>query len=321
MIEITETKIRNWADKLKIENLVLAEQDFRLTQTLKDIYSNVFLKERIYLKGGTAINKFYFGKTSRLSIDLDFNAIGEKESLLKERKEMENNIISILKEEDSSYIFKIKRKYELLTITVYYKPIFGVKQKIKIEISTIERVPILGKRERGRDFSVNTYTIEEILATKIRAVFERLKGRDIYDLHLASFFDLNKKLLRKLVLYYFYRSGKVFNPKIFFKNIEEKFLSKRHIDDVSVFIRGDVKFSMEKAMERILKFYSFLGNLDENDEKFLVLAKTMLGEEVGKKKQLVKDIKHPLALLFKNLPITERAKKMNLQEFKIFRKR
>ena len=48
----------------------LAELDYRLTQTLAAIYSDPWLRETLYLKGGTALNKLFFPATNRLSIDL-----------------------------------------------------------------------------------------------------------------------------------------------------------------------------------------------------------------------------------------------------------
>jgi len=65
MIEITRIKIENWASVLKIENLILAEHDYRILFLLKDIYSHPFLSNRLCLKGGTAINKLFLKETSR----------------------------------------------------------------------------------------------------------------------------------------------------------------------------------------------------------------------------------------------------------------
>jgi len=93
MLELTQTRIRKWADTLKIKDLRLAELDLRLLNALKAICSDSFLSERLYLKGGTVLNKLYLKETARLSVDLDFNAIGEKEQVLQERKAIRLRII------------------------------------------------------------------------------------------------------------------------------------------------------------------------------------------------------------------------------------
>ncbi|MCD6092542.1 MAG: nucleotidyl transferase AbiEii/AbiGii toxin family protein [Candidatus Aenigmarchaeota archaeon] len=178
MIEITRIKIENWASVLKIENLILAEHDYRILFLLKDIYSHPFLSNRLCLKGGTAINKLFLKETSRLSIDLDFNIIGEKEQVFKERKEIKGKLIEMLRRQKMEKI-EVKSRYEELTVSGRYKPIFGEKQKIKLEISYIERIPILDPVEKEMKIPlgkirVKTYRIEELLATKIRALYDRV---------------------------------------------------------------------------------------------------------------------------------------------------
>lgn len=326
MIEITRIKIENWASVLKIENLILAEHDYRILFLLKDIYSHPFLSNRLCLKGGTAINKLFLKETSRLSIDLDFNIIGEKERVFKERKEIKGKLIEMLRRQKMEKI-KVKSRYDELTVSGRYKPIFGEKQKIKLEISYIERIPILDPVEKEMKIPlgkirVKTYRIEELLATKIRALYDRLKGRDIYDLYFSSFIDFDKILLKKLVLFYFYKSGKIFNPKIFFRNIEDKFLSEKFIDDVSIFIKPTTEFSIKNNIKRILEFYSFLKEFDEHDKKFILLAEKLLGMELSSKNlKLIKNINYPLDFLFDDLEISERARKMTIEEIKPMKKK
>jgi len=326
MIEITRIKIENWASVLKIENLILAEHDYRILFLLKDIYSHPFLSNRLCLKGGTAINKLFLKETSRLSIDLDFNIIGEKEQVFKERKEIKGKLIEMLRRQKMEKI-EVKSRYEELTVSGRYKPIFGEKQKIKLEISYIERIPILDPVEKEMKIPlgkirVKTYRIEELLATKIRALYDRLKGRDIYDLYFSSFIDFDKILLKKLVLFYFYKSGKIFNPKIFFRNIEDKFLSEKFIDDVSIFIKPTTEFSIKNNIKRILEFYSFLKEFDEHDKKFILLAEKSLGMELSSKNlKLIKNINYPLDFLFDDLEISERARKMTIEEIKPMKKK
>jgi len=255
------------------------------------------------------IYKFYLQKTARLSVDLDFNAIGSKEEVVAERNNVRDKIIELLKEQDDGYAMKKKDTYEQTTIKLGYTPAFGPsKQYMKIEISNIERFHVLGKAIKeynvpdSKDrIMINTYTIEELIATKLRALYDRLKGRDIYDLYFLSSFDFDKTLVRKLVLYYFYRSKKIFNSNLFFKNVTDKFKLGKYIDDVSTFIRADVVFSIDDGVERLLSSYSFLREFDGRDDDFLSLARYLLGKPV--KKTFIKrilEIEYPLRHLFKN---------------------
>lgn len=132
--------LRTWADEQHIPDLTLAELDYRLTHAPGAIFSDRFLRDRLCLKGGTALNKLFFPAVNRLSVDLDFNAVGPR-------------------------------------------------QHFKLEMSFIERVPILGQLSKllampaaEPAVAVSTYQLEELAATKLRALYGRRKGRDIYDL-------------------------------------------------------------------------------------------------------------------------------------------
>jgi predicted nucleotidyltransferase component of viral defense system len=63
------------------------EKVHRLIKILIFINNNAFLKDRLVLKGGTALNLVIF-KLPRLSvdIDLDFHSYQDKEKVMKERK-------------------------------------------------------------------------------------------------------------------------------------------------------------------------------------------------------------------------------------------
>jgi hypothetical protein len=68
------------------------------------------------------------------------------------------------------------------------------RMRLKLEINTREQFAILDYQQRPMTvdspwFSgkaqVTTYALEELLGTKLRALYQRKKGRDLYDLWLA----------------------------------------------------------------------------------------------------------------------------------------
>ena len=63
--------------------------------------------------------------------------------------------------------------------------------RLKVEINTREHVAVLGHAERrlsvrsrwfDRTGSIRTFELDELLATKLRALYQRKKGRDLFDL-------------------------------------------------------------------------------------------------------------------------------------------
>ncbi len=51
-MRLTQHLLRVWADEGGIPDLTLAELDYRLTQALAAIYTDAYLQDRLYLKGG-----------------------------------------------------------------------------------------------------------------------------------------------------------------------------------------------------------------------------------------------------------------------------
>jgi predicted nucleotidyltransferase component of viral defense system len=326
MIKLTDHDLKVWADEQNLPDPLFAELDYRLVKTLEAIYNDPYLSKRLCMKGGTAINKLYLLETSRLSVDLDFNHIGPKEEVLKERPEIRLKLTELLTKLDSSYEIHSEHRYELTRIKTRYKTVNGTTANFKIEISHVERFPIISPVEKPIQTptgaaNILTYTLEELTATKIRALLERSKGRDIYDLYFISKLNPNPTITRKMFLYYFYRSRKVFNPKIHYKSLTAKYSGKNINDDVSPFVKPAVVFNLKKAAKDVIKQYVFITQFDQPDRDFLNLAGLLLGKNIPKKgKERVENVDKPLKLLFDELKISKEASEITSEEIKIYRR-
>lgn len=246
----------------------------------KAIYTNSYLRDRLYLKGGTALNKLYLPGPNRLSVDLDFNAIGPKEQVLRERTQIGEAVAAVLGQQDLTYDLTYRWRYDQVTLYAHYVPLSGTaRQRLKLEISFIERFPIQGRAEHtlsaiDEPVVVNTYHLEELTSTKLRALYDRRKGRDIYDLYCISGFDLNQVAVRKMVLYYFCRANKVFHYPTFVNNVERKMSERGFGDDVLGLIRLGSELDWRVVCEQVLAWVAFLGDLDERDHLFLFIFST-----------------------------------------------
>ncbi|MFW6082930.1 MAG: nucleotidyl transferase AbiEii/AbiGii toxin family protein [Chloroflexota bacterium] len=315
-MEVTTRAVRTWADERGIPDLTLAELDYRLEHALQAIYADPFLENRLFLKGGTALNKFYLPNQGRLSVDLDFNAVGPREQVLEERTRFSQRVMNALEQQDRAYEFAYRWRYEQATVYARYTPLTGVaQQRLKVEISFIERFAILGPERRTLSVlpskggvTVNTYHLEELASTKLRALYSRRKGRDIYDLFHIADCDLNRAAVRKMVLYYFYRANQIFHYPTFVANVEQKMARRSFRDDVRGLIRTGGSWDWSAASERVLDHYVYLGDLDDRDRVFLDLAKYLLQKPYPKASlRTVEGIEHPLAWLMEGLSISEEA--------------
>lgn len=278
------------------------------------------------MKGGTAINKLYLLGTSRLSVDLDFNHIGPKEEVLKERAVIRERITELLKKQDSSYQIHSEHRYEQTRIKSRYKTVAGPTWSFKIEISHVERFSIISPVKKPIKTAdgmaeVLTYTLEELTSTKLRALLERFKGRDVYDLYFISQLKPDQTLIRKMFLHYFYRSRKVFNPKVHYKNLIGRYEGNKYNDDVTDFIKPTVTFDLYKAAKEVISYYSFINAFDPFDKDFLNLAGILLGKRVPKESILrLKTVDKPLKLLFDNINISKEALEISRDEIKLFKR-
>lgn len=223
------------------------EQDLLLSQAICEIANDDLLGEELSLRGGTAFHKLFLETPYRYSEDLDYvrsteGGIGDVLDRLRE-------IGDRLGYEVASKI----RKYP--KVLWKYTSSNGISSKIKIEINTFERSPALGLHyiEHEVDSSyykgsakVRTFQKEELVATKIRALYQRSKGRDLYDIWLALT-ELNLSSERILEAFPIYKPEKM-NAKDSIDNLHRKLDDKQFTGDIYNLIRTDApEYNVHKA--------------------------------------------------------------------------
>jgi len=192
---VTKAELVSIARKQKLP-LGMIEKDFVLTLVLREIYNSQF-KNTLVFKGGTALHKLYLHK--RLSVDLDFTALGEFDI------DVFRNILLI--KEINSEIRKIRAFENSVSIDLKYISLLNYPDSIKIDISLREN-PLLELKEVAvhspyfPDFPVLTFQIEEIASEKMRALIQRKRPRDYLDMWLLlkelEFKDFEKLAEKKL---------------------------------------------------------------------------------------------------------------------------
>jgi hypothetical protein len=212
------------------------------------------------------------------------------------------------------------------TIHAVYRSSDGQNRKLKVEISHVERFPIVEPvvksftipSERREKCDVPTYSLDELLATKYRALFTRAKARDIYDIYQALKLGINEVLVKKMFIYYMFRAGKVYNPKLDFAAVRKRLLNKQYVDDVTGYVRQGVNFSLDEAAAFILKDSNFLEELDSRDRAFIDLARFLLKKQGMPKSNVdVTAMENPLDKLFPpDISITQAARKITLEQMK-----
>ncbi len=176
----------------------------RLIELLNAFRSHPFLKNRIVLKGGTALNLFVF-ELPRLSVDIDLNYVGsaDREVMLAEREKVEQAITAICGREGFT-IRRVPDAHAGGKWRLGYTNALDRNANLEIDVVFTLRVPLWPIQMRdshpvgsfmARDIPV--LDIHELAAGKLGALFTRHASRDLFDAHaLLGQDNLDREKLR-----------------------------------------------------------------------------------------------------------------------------
>jgi len=182
---IPQAMINHWKQHAPWPQESQVEQDLILSRALVEIFQDVTLSQRLALRGGTALHKLYVDKPMRYSEDID---------LVQHTAGPIGPILDGLREKLDPVLGKPRRENNLGTVTLLSRmeseipPI--VPLKLKVEINSREHFDVLGITAKRLDIrspwfeggaDIKTYSLDELLGTKLRALYQRRKGRDLFD--------------------------------------------------------------------------------------------------------------------------------------------
>jgi predicted nucleotidyltransferase component of viral defense system len=129
--------------------------------------------------------------------------------------------------------------------------------RIKIEVNTREHFAVFPIRKKtylvqSRWFSgeckVSTYSLEELLATKLRAFYQRKKGRDLFDLWYGLTKGKTKpgKIAQAFRCYVEFQGLKITRKQLR-KNLLLKIKDRNFTSDTIPLLRPDIDYSAKDA--------------------------------------------------------------------------
>ena len=214
------------------------EQDLLLSQAICEISNNQLLGNELVFRGGTAFHKLFLTKPYRYSEDLDYvrKSAGGIGPITKELTELGRDLG-----------FRVNTKMGMYPKVIWkFEYNSGIPGKIKIEINTYERSPVFPLQQKPyavnssyyqAEASVQTFQIEELIASKLRALYQRSKGRDLFDIWLALT-ELELEPLRILEAFPAYLPEKVTAEKMI-TNLEDKLSNKGFCSDMDNLMRNN----------------------------------------------------------------------------------
>jgi len=256
---IPKPYIAEWQDYAPWKQFYQVEQDLVISRTLVEIFSDEFLKENLAFRGGTALHKLYLHPASRYSEDIDLVQI--KPGPIKPIMQRIDEVITFFEEPRKTQV-KGHGAKALYRFTTEYEEI---RLRLKLEINCKEHFNVLDWTDfpfevESEWFSgkaeIRTYNINELLGTKLRALYQRKKGRDLFDLDYSR---LNIKLDLELIIKCFrqyteFATGK--RPpgkKEFLVNIEEKERDPDFTGDMEALLRPEITYDQDAAFKWLKK--------------------------------------------------------------------
>lgn len=249
--------IQEWREQAPWNTDAMVEQDLIICKALVCIFSDEILADNLAFRGGTALHKLYLSPQSRYSEDIDLVQIhpGPIKPIMYRLGEVLSwmpDKVTKQKRYNNTMLFRMESEVPPV------EPL-----RLKVEINCFEHFNVLGLQKipfevqnnwfYGR-CDVTTYTLDELVGTKLRALYQRKKGRDLFDLQLAI--DSGRiDAVRVLECYQRYMEfvvDKAPTHKQFVQNMELKMQDDDFLHDMDFLIRlGAPSFDPTTAYENV----------------------------------------------------------------------
>lgn len=252
---IPKPNIAKWQIQAPWKEFAQVEQDLIISRLLVEIFSDDFLREHLAFRGGTALHKLYLKPAPRYSEDIDLVQV--KAGPIKPIMQQLGKVINFFEEDRKTEVRGHGAK-ALYRFTSEYEEI---RMRLKLEINCKEHFNVLDWVEfpfevinewYTGETKIRTYSINELLGTKLRALYQRSKGRDLFDLDFARLhtnFDLDK-IVHCFKEYTAFATGrKPPSKKVFLRNIEEKENDPGFSGDMEALLGRDTVYNQVAAFE------------------------------------------------------------------------
>lgn len=261
---IPQTSIVEWRELAPWKTVGMIEQDLIISRAVVDIFNDSFLNTKVAFRGGTALHKIFLQPAMRYSEDIDLvqvkpGPVGEIIDRFRTVLGYLGEPIRKQKHRNTTLIFRIESEIPPIE-----------QLRLKIEINCREHFTVYGYTKvpfsvESRWFTgqsnLITYFIEELLGSKMRALFQRKKGRDLFDLWY-SFSQKQIDAQRVLDSFdQFIRHNELAILKDeYIENVHDKISDPIFRNDIAGLIRPDFEYDIDQSFKYLYKHLFSLMN-------------------------------------------------------------
>ena len=251
---IPQTAITEWSEFVSWRDEVQVEQDLIICKALVEIYKDDYLAKNLAFRGGTALHKLYLHPQPRYSEDIDLVQV--QAGPIKETYDHLRDALAFLGEP------KVKQKKHNNTL-IFRLQSAGVPSlpiHLKVEINCKEHFSVLPMVKKPFEVKSQwhegnaellTYQLDELVGTKLRALYQRRKGRDLYDLFkVLTMADVNvDNVIRCYREYMAFVVDHSPTYKEYVLNMEEKMQDDEFLGDTKNLLRSGDTFDPLQGYE------------------------------------------------------------------------
>lgn len=246
---IQKTYLSEWRQQVYWPLEFQIEQDLIISRALVTMYEREKIRQNLVFRGGTALNKLFFKPGLRYSEDIDLVQI------------IPQPIGPLIAEIRIALAWLGQPKSKLTNrsakLFYAYTGIDEIQRKLKIEINTTEHFSARELIEYDFNMEsswfsgysrIQTYQLNELMGTKLKALYQREKGRDLFDMWLV----LKDNLIDcQMVIEIFEKYCRHENISIsranFERNLSEKRKNAYYCTDVLALLASGSDWSPEEA--------------------------------------------------------------------------
>ena len=258
---IPRAYIQAWSAKAPWPDARQVEQDLIICRALCDLFNAPALKGKIAFRGGTAINKLLFKPPLRYSEDID---------LVQTQAEPVGTTVDAIRDA-LSWLGKCKREQAGHSMHLVFKftPEADAQAtlKLKVEINTreherlfpIRRYPFAVESDwyQGQA-EIASFEPEETFGTKLRALLQRRKNRDMFDLHHGlEQLTMDPDKLIACFDHYLALEGQAITRAMAEQRMLEK-LTRSLTEDIGPLLPAGVRFNDDDAMQAFERVWTEL---------------------------------------------------------------
>jgi len=249
---IPQADIIAWRAKAPWKTVAQVEQDLIICRTLVELFSQEALREQVVFRGGTALYKLHLQPPARYSEDIDLVQIkaGPNKSIIEAMRRVLDELLGKpqydVKERGTTLVYRVQSEIPPVT-----------KLRLKLEINTREHFSV--QPIQPHPFAVESgwftgkcvvpsYHLNELLGTKVRALYQRNKGRDLFDLWYGiTVGKATPAVIVSIFQKYLAADGLTISQREFRQNLAAKIENTDFLADTEDLLRPGLDYDHHKA--------------------------------------------------------------------------